>query len=174
MSSIDYVDTWKEVLLKPSDFYREIPKIGGYIDPIIFATVHLCISILFCLLFNSNSYVLTDALSKTPMLVAIFLFIIGIGSLFIDATILYIIYKTLGGTGSYEGTVRLVLYASAAPMFIWVPLIGWIFGIYQFYLYLVGGKFVHNISMERSGLAIILLILLGLILGVFLHYLIKA
>jgi len=173
MSFTDYVNTWKEVLLRPSDFYREMPKIGGYFDPIAFATVNLCISMLFCLIFNSNSYVLTDALSKTPMFVAIVIFVAGIGSLLIDATILYIIYKVLGGTGSYEGTARLVLYASAAPMFIWVPLVGWIFGIYQFYLYIVGGKFVHNISMERSGLAIILLILMCLIFVVLLHYLVK-
>ncbi|HEY3361675.1 MAG TPA: YIP1 family protein [Methanosarcina sp.] len=138
MSFIDYIDTWKGVLLRPSDFYREMPKIGGYIDPIAFATINLCISVLFCLFFNSNSYVLTDAFSKTPIIVAIFIFIIGIGSLFIESTILYIIYKALGETGSYEGTARFVLYASAAPMFIWVPLVSWLFGIYQFYFYVCG------------------------------------
>lgn len=174
MSFIDYIDTWKKVLLRPSDFYGEMPKTGGYIDPIAFTTVNFSISVLFYLFFNPNSYILTDAFSKTPMLVVSFIFILGIGSLFIEAILLYIIYKALGGTGSYEGTARFVLYASAAPTFIWVPLVGWIFSIYQFYLYVVGGKFVHNISMERSGLAILLLILLSFIFGIFLHYLVKA
>ena len=103
----------------------------------------------------------------------ILVLIIGIGSLFIKATILYLIYKALGGTGTYEGTARFVLYASAAPMFIWAPLVGWIFGIYQFYLYLAGGKFVHNMNMERSALAILLLISFSFVLGIVLYYLNK-
>lgn len=56
--------------------------------------------------------------------------------------------------------MKFVLYSSAASSLIWIPLVGWIFGIYQFYLYIVGGKFLHEISMEKSLLAIFLFILL--------------
>lgn len=174
MLYFDCVETWKEVLLRPSDFYREMPKTGGYIDPILFATVNLAISALFYLLFNSKAYIFKDAVSSAPMFGAIIIFIFGLGALFIEATVLYIIYKALGGTGTYEGTARFVLYASAAPMFIWVPLVGWIFGIYQLYLYIVGGKFVHNISIERSALAILLLISSSFVLGILLYILRKA
>lgn len=160
-----------DVLLRPSYFYREMPKTGGYVDPVLFATVNLVISALFYISFNSEAYVFIDAVSKAPLGGAILILTIGLGSLFIEATILYIIYKALGGTGSYEGTARFVLYASVAPMFIWVPLVGWIFGIYQIYLYLVGGKFVHNMSMERSGLAVLTLILLSFILGTLVYFL---
>jgi len=173
MTFIDYIEPWKNVLLRPSDFYRKMPKTGGYIDPVLFATVNLSISMLIYLFFNSEADVLIDALSRAPMVASITIFIGGIGALFVEATMLYIIYKAIGGTGTYEGTARFVLYASAAPMFIWVPLIGWIFGIYQFYLYLVGGKFVHNISMERSALAILLLISFSLASGVLLWILKK-
>jgi hypothetical protein len=174
MKFIDCIEPWKDVLLRPSDFYREMPKTGGYIDPVRFATVNLSISMLFYLFFNSEADVLIDGFSKAPMVFTIVIFTVGIGALFIEATILYIIYKAIGGTGTYEGTARFVLYASAAPMFLWVPLVGWIFGIYQFYLYLVGGKFVHNMSMERSALAIMLLISLGFASGILLGILIKA
>lgn len=173
MTIFDYIEPWKNILLRPSDFYREMPKTGGYIDPLLFATVSLAISALFYLFFNPEAYVFIDTFSKIPMVGVILVLIIGIGARFIEAIMLYIIYKVLGGTGTYEGTARFVLYASAAPMFIWVPLVGWIFGIYQFYLYLIGGKFVHNMSMERSALAILLLISFSFVLGIILYYLNK-
>jgi hypothetical protein len=173
MKFIDYIEPWRNVLLRPSDFYREMPKTGGYVDPVLFATVNLSISMLIYLFFDSEADVLIDTFSKAPLFAPIVTLIGGIGVLFIEATMLYIIYKAIGGTGTYEGTARFVLYASVAPMFIWVPLVGWIFGIYQLYLYLVGGKFVHNISMERSALAILLLISFSLASGVLLWILEK-
>ena len=65
--------------------------------------------------------------------------IAGIISIFIEAAILYVLYKILGGTGSYEGTVRFVSYATAVLILSWIPIISWIVGIYGIYLYIVGG-----------------------------------
>lgn len=94
------------------------------------------------------------------MAAAVFMVTVSILALFLDATGLHIVYKALGGTGTYEGTARFVLYSPVSASLTWVPLIGWIFGIYQMHLYIVGGKFVHNISMERSTLALFSFILL--------------
>jgi len=51
--------------------------------------------------------------------------------------------------------------------FIWIPLVGWIFGIYQFYLYIVGGKFVHDMGIERTLMTIFLFFLLILVFVAF-------
>jgi hypothetical protein len=88
----------------------------------------------------------------------------GIISLFIEAAILYIIYKVLGGTGSYEGTVRLISYATAVLVLSWIPIIGWIAGIYGIYLYIVGGMYVHNVSMAKSAIAVLLPTLLVILI----------
>lgn len=40
---MDYINTWKEVMLRPSDFYRSMPKTGGYADPLIFAAISFII-----------------------------------------------------------------------------------------------------------------------------------
>jgi hypothetical protein len=80
----------------------------------------------------------------------------GIIFLFIGATIFYIIYKVLGGSGSYEGTVRFISYATAVMAVSWIPLIGWVFGLYEIYLYIVGGMFVHDVSMAKSVIAVLL------------------
>jgi hypothetical protein len=161
MINVDYIDTWKEVILNPSDFYKEMPKAGGYFYPIIFAIVSNAISVFVSLIFTPDIGDFGESTYLVPLIVAMIPIITTFG-LFINVTILHIIYKALGGKGTYEGTARFILYSSAASLFISVPLIGWIFGIYQFYLYIVGGKFIHKMSMGRSLAAFILFILLVL------------
>jgi hypothetical protein len=38
-----YIETWKEVMQRPSDFFREMPKTGGYADPLTFAAISFII-----------------------------------------------------------------------------------------------------------------------------------
>lgn len=163
MASFDYLGTWKEVMKSPSHFYREMPKTGGYTDPIIFAAVNVAIYSLFYLLFNPGVYNVSGFSSLMVFAVALMAPVAGVIALFFDATLFHIIQKTLGGKGTYEGTVRFVLYASAASSLLWIPFAGGIFGVYQLYLYVVGGRFVHDISMERSALALFLSILLVIV-----------
>ncbi len=70
----------------------------------------------------------------------------------------------LGGTGSYEGTVRFISYATAVLLLSWIPIISWVIGIYGIYLYIVGGMYVHNVSMARSAIAVLLPALLMILL----------
>lgn len=85
-------------------------------------------------------------------------------SLFIEAAVLYVIYKVLGGKGSYEGTVRFLSYATAILVVSWIPIVGWIAWLYGIYLYIVGGMYVHDVSMGKSALAVLLPTILVLIL----------
>jgi hypothetical protein len=162
MTSLDYIGTWKEVMKSPSRFYREMPRTGGYTDPIIFAAVNVAVYSLFYLLFNPGAYDFKGFSSPMIFAVALLIPVIGVIALFLDATLLHIIQKTLGGKGTYEGTVRFVLYSSAASSLLWIPLAGGIFGVYQLYLYVVGGRFVHEVSLERSALAMFLSILMAI------------
>lgn len=50
--TIDYIDTWKEIIQKPSDFYREMSKTGRYFEPIAFAAVSVSIGTFIHLLFT--------------------------------------------------------------------------------------------------------------------------
>lgn len=170
---MDYIETWKEVMQSPSDFYREMPKTGGYVDPLTFAAISFIIyallTSLLTLLFG-HAYMggmyggMYDGMYDGArgfgffaiLMTVIFTPIAGIISLFIEAAILYIIYKILGGTGSYEGTVRFICYATAVLVLSWIPFLGWIVGIYGIYLYIVGGMYVHDVSMTRSVIAVLL------------------
>jgi len=163
MRNFDYLRTWKEVMKSPSHFYSEMPRTGGYADPIIFAVINVAIYSLFYLLFNPGAYDINGFSSPMVFAVALLAPVIGVIALFLDATLLHVIQKALGGKGTYEGTVRFVLYASAASSLLWIPLAGGIFGVYQLYLYVVGGRFVHEVSLERSALAMFLSILLVIV-----------
>jgi hypothetical protein len=171
---MDYIEIWKEVMQRPSDFYRKMPTIGGYVDPLTFAAISYIIYGLLAALFNrgmmggmygygmmgGGGFSLSNAL-----MAAIMISIVGIVSIFIGAAIIHIIYKLLGGTGTYEGTVRFVSYATAVLVVSWIPIIGWIIGLYGIYLYIVGGMFVHNVSMGKSAVAIFLPTILAFLLA---------
>lgn len=178
-----YVETWKEVMQTPSDFYKEMSKTGGYADPLTFAAisfiVYALLAALFTILFGHGMYMDGSmyggmyngmyggmrGLGFFAILMTVIITpIAGIISLFIEAAILYIIYKILGGAGTYEGTVRFISYATAVLVLSWIPIIGWIAGIYGIYLYIVGGMYVHDVSMARSVIAIILPTLLVILL----------
>jgi hypothetical protein len=168
---MDYIETWKEVIQRPTDFYRKMPTSGGYADPLTFAAFSYIIYGLLVSLFsrgmieNMYSGVGVHGFGFfTTIMIVILIPIMGIISLFIGAAILYIIYKLLGGTGTYEGTVRFMSYATAVQVLSWIPLVGFIVGLYGIYLYIVGGMYVHNVSMGKSAIAILLPVILVFLL----------
>ena len=176
-----YIETWKEVMQSPSDFYRNMPKTGGYTDPLTFAAISFIIyaflAALLTVLFGPGMYEGMYGSARGLGFFAILMTVIitpiaGIISIFIEAAILYIIYKILGGTGSYEGTVRFISYATAVLVLSWIPIVGWIAGIYGIYLYIVGGMYVHDISMARSVIAVLLpTLLIILLMAIFMAWL---
>lgn len=176
---MDYIETWKEVMQRPSDFYRKMPTTGGYAEPLTFAAISYIIYGLLITIFNRG--MMEDMYGgmgvrgfglSTIITIAISIPIMGIIFLLIGAAVLYLIYKLLGGTGTYEGTVRFMSYATAVQVLSWIPIIGFIVGLYRIYLYIVGGMFVHNVSMGRSAIAIVLPYLVGFLLVMILAFLI--
>ncbi|AKB16898.1 MULTISPECIES: YIP1 family protein [unclassified Methanosarcina] len=160
---MDYIETWKEVIQRPSEFYRKMPTTGGYNDPLTFAALSYLIYGLLTGLFNRGMMRgmygyggITEFGFSTAIMTAIMAPIVGIISIFIGAAIFYVIYRVLGGSGTYEGTVRFISYATAVMVVSWVPLIGWVFGLYGIYLYIVGGMVVHDVSMAKSAIAVLL------------------
>src|SRR5664279_4594245 len=51
---MDYIKTWKEVMLRPSDFYSRMPMTGGYADPLTFAAISFIIRGILTVLFRSR------------------------------------------------------------------------------------------------------------------------
>ena len=160
----EFIGTWKKVVTTPSDFFKEMPTSGGYEAPLKFAVVNYIIAGIGIALITFGS--MFAAVIAAPIL--------GVIGLFIGGLIFHICFKIVGGSGSYEGTVRIMAYASAVEAVSWIPIIGWIIALYAIYLGIVGGTFVHNITTLKSAIAIfvpivvltIIVALLVLMLGV--------
>lgn len=160
---MDYIETWKEVILRPTDFFRKMQTTGGYAEPLTFAAISYIIYGLLVAFFDrgmmENMYGGMGVRGfgfSTIITIVIMIPIMGIIFLFIGAAVLYFIYKLLGGAGTYEGTLRFMSYATAVQVLSWIPILGFIVGLYRVYLYIVGGMFVHNVSMGKSAIAVLL------------------
>jgi hypothetical protein len=154
----EFIGTWKKVITTPGNFFKEMPTSGGYGEPLKFAVVNYIIAgIGLTLVSLGGAFFMIVA---TPIIGIIWLFIIG--------AILYVCFKIVGGSGSYEGTVRMLSYVSAVNAVVWIPIIGQIIGLYAIYLWIVGGTFVHNITTMRSVIAILIPIVVMTIIAVLL------
>jgi hypothetical protein len=165
---MDYVKTWKEVILKPSEFYWKMPATGGYAEPLIFAAINYIISWILSMLvsfivltiyvseFNYSDLGVISVIIGAVLLLIFF-------SLIILALIANFLYKAMGGTGSFEGTLRLSLYASAALIFSSITYIIPVVFIYEMYLLIVGGMIVHTVSMQKSIIVIYLSFFLSVV-----------
>jgi hypothetical protein len=166
---MNYIGICKEVILSPSDFFRRMPTSGGYSEPVTFAAVSLIIGSLLRVFigygmftFGIHSSLLTFGTEVSALNFSTFsemfgLFFMSIIAIFLGSLVLNFLYTAFGGTGTYEGTVRFMSYGYAINIISWIPLVGLIAIIYALYLSILGGSFVHNVSVGRSALIVILL-----------------
>ena len=174
----NFVETWKKVIMSPSEFYENMPKEAGFGEPLAFATINFVVlgfgkalmSIIFgflgLTLLGGDAGVTAISMVINVVLNTIFTPIFGIIGLFIGGAILFILFKIVGGSGSYEGTVRILSYSSAVGLLAWIPIAGWLFGLYQIILNIIGGKYVHNLSTTRSAIAVLIpyILILGIVI----------
>ena len=99
----DYIKTWKEVILKPAEFFMKMPTTGGYADPLTFAAISYIISWLLSILVSFSMLTINGSESSFSDLNAIYV-ILGVGlllvffSFLILSLIANLLYRTLGGT----------------------------------------------------------------------------
>lgn len=168
----NHVDTLKKVLTDPEGFYSEMPTEGGYQEPLTFAAINFAIA---GFLSGIVAVILSGAGISSIVTTLIFMVIIGIVGLFIGGLILSIFFKIFGGTGEYEGTVRILSYSSAVQVFAWIPVIGWIVSLYGIWLNIVGGKHVHNLPIAKSAIAVLIpIIILAMIIMMLMAVIIAA
>nr|HPK53530.1 YIP1 family protein [Smithellaceae bacterium] len=108
------------VITKPADFFKSMPKTGGFLEPLIFAVIMGLISgiiqaiLSFVGLGSAGSY---GAGMAAGFGAIIFMPIaVAIGS-FIGAAILFVIWKLMGSQEDYETAYRCGAYLMAlAPI----------------------------------------------------------
>lgn len=154
-----WIGCWKEVILRPKEFFDVMPTDGGYRTPLFFA--------LICWVIGG---ILSAAVRAAPANIIVFPITAFIG-LFIMSIALHLSATFIvKGTGSFEGTFRVGSYTSALSVLTWIPIIGPLIGLYGIYLLVVGIERVHKLTTREAIIAvilpiIILTLLFGLIVG---------
>jgi hypothetical protein len=144
------------VLLSPSVFFREMPRTGGYVEPLIFMVAMGVVAGLIESLFAA--FGLHEGAGLAMGLASIILLPVFIAiSGFIGAAVLFVIWKLMGSPESYETAYRCGAYTAAlTPITIilgLIPYFGGVAGIALATFYIVSASVeVHRIPSRKAWL----------------------
>jgi hypothetical protein len=144
------------VLTSPSAFFREMPKTGGFLEPLIFMVIMGIISGLIQTVFSLIGLHIAAGMAMGVASIILFPVVIAIGG-FIGAAILFVIWKLLGSQESYETAYRCGAYISVLMPIITVlgliPYLGSAVGIALYvYFLVIASVEVHKIPSQKAWL----------------------
>ncbi len=159
------MDTAMQVVSKPVEFFKSMPRTGGFGDPLVFAVALGVVSGVLRgvlgLVHLGGAFGIGAAMRAiivTPIAVLI-------GG-FIGAAIMFVIWKLMGSNESYETAYRCGAYISAiSPIAVLagiVPYVGALVGIaWGLYLVVTASVEVHKIAARTAWLVF------GILAGIF-------
>ncbi len=148
------LDTFTKVILAPKDFFRNMPKTGGFVEPLTFAVVMGCaagilqaVAALLGMSVVASAGMAFLSILFIPILIGIF----G----FVGAAILLVIWKVMGSNASYETAYRCGAYAGAVipitTLLGIIPYLGVILGMaWMLYLMVVASVEVHGLKEKQA------------------------
>ncbi|MGA7826367.1 MAG: YIP1 family protein [Geobacteraceae bacterium] len=151
-----------KVVTTPAVFFREMPKFGGFVEPLVFMVIMGVISGLISGLLQAISSLLgLHLFVGTQMGVAAIVFMpimFALGSAvfgFVSAAILFVIWKLMGSEESFETAYRCVAYLAAlspiTALLGIIPYLGGAIGFVVFCFYLVTASVQsHGIAPQRA------------------------
>lgn len=164
-----FVATVRSIVLNPVGFFRDMPRQGGLVNPLVFAVICAAVygvltgllSFLFNLLFGNGF---------GSALVSLFGYAIGapistVIGLFIGAAIFHLLVFLLvkRTNAGFEATFRVVAYASVTLLVTWlsvIPILGilvsLLVGLYSIFLGVIGIREAHATTTGRA-IAVILI-----------------
>ena len=139
-----FADTWKRVMTDPSGFFADMPHGGGLQEPMVFLGVCAVLDAVGSLLFGWG--VFGAVWGAFVVLIA-----------FVSAVTLTVIAQQLfDGRAGFEETFRVVAYAAAPLVFLWVPRL-WPFALlYALFLQVRGIQRVNNFEPVPAVLTVAL------------------
>ncbi|NLD35544.1 MAG: hypothetical protein GX654_01600 [Desulfatiglans sp.] len=148
------LNTAMKVITNPVGFYREMPKTGGFVEPLIFAVVLGLVSGVITAILSIFSLGSASSFWMGLAYIILYPIMVAICS-FIGAAILFLIWKIMGSLEPYETTYRCVAYATAiTPLTVIlgiIPYLGSILGLaWGLYLLLVASTEVHKIAQKTA------------------------
>jgi hypothetical protein len=147
-----FLEIVQEVIKDPTAFYRDMPRSGGLVEPLIFMVlmgvvagiVRAVLGILGIGL-DASFFMALASVIIVPVCVAAF----G----FIGAAILFLIWNVMRSQEPYELAFRCMAYTAAitpiAVVFHAIPYVGWIVGLgWTTYLLVIASTEVHDVESK--------------------------
>jgi hypothetical protein len=175
------VETTKQVLSRPSEFFRAMPVVGGVGGPLLYGVIVGYLGLVASTIYNavfqsvigssiarmgsgSEFERLAPFLQGGAGLVANLIFgpvFLAIG-LFVVSGIIHLVLLAMGGAArGYEATFRVAAYSEAAAIFNIVPMCGGVIGaIYMIVLVIIGVSEAQGISRGKAAAAVLVPILI--------------
>ncbi|MGV8079785.1 MAG: YIP1 family protein [Syntrophales bacterium] len=101
-----------KVIMSPAAFFREMPRTGGYVEPLIFMVAMGVISGLLQAVFSFLGLQFKASIGMALSSIVIFPMVIAVMG-FVVAAVMFAIWKLMGSEESYETSYRCVAYVSA-------------------------------------------------------------
>jgi len=155
------------ILKKPASFYREMPKSGGFLEPVIFVIVMAVIVGLIMTLFSLFGLGIMGGMAFGFNTI-LFTTIASVISSFIGAAILFVIWKLMGSDENYQVAYRCIAFAAvtypAVALLAPIPFIGSIASIIiGTYFMVIASIQVHGIKPRTAYLIFGILGFIGLL-----------
>ncbi|MHC1698259.1 MAG: YIP1 family protein [Geobacteraceae bacterium] len=172
--------TARKVVTTPAEFFRAMPKTGGFVEPLVFMVVMGAISGLIGGLFQAVSSLLgLELYAGMQMGIASIvlmpvMYVLGTAAFgFVSAAILFVIWKLMGSGESYETAYRCVAYLAALSPITTVlgiiPYLGGAIGLVIFTYYLVTASVqTHGLALQRAWLVF------GILAAIFIVFTVSA
>ena len=157
-SNLGFADSWRRVITDPSGFFADMPHSGGLQEPLVFLGVCAVLNAVGSLLFGWGVF--------GAVWGAVW-FVLGA---FVAAVALTVIAQQLfDGRAGFEQMFRVVAYAAAPLVFLWVPRLWGFALLYAWFLQIRGVQQVNDFEPMPAVLTVALkigaLTLLGFALG---------
>ena len=158
-SKIDFAkipQTAMNVLASPSEFFREMPKTGGFVEPLVFMVAMGVVAGLLQSILSVLRLQVGAGMAMGLGSVIILPIMIGIFG-FVGAAVLFLIWKLMGSQESYETAYRCGAYIGVlTPISVLLPLIPFVGAAASVLLmtfFLVAASVaVHNIPSRKAWL----------------------
>jgi hypothetical protein len=160
------IELAKKIITEPREFFEQMPRHGGYSEPLIFITVMGGIAglIAAALSFVSSGHLGSMSFGMTSI---ILLPVVAIVGCYIASAIMFVIWKLMGSREDYEASFRCVAYSYVIiPVVVLasvIPYVGTLLAnLWWFWLVYIATLTVHKLESQKSA------IVLGIIAAVLL------
>lgn len=186
---MDFTEKVKGFLTEPSKTFDAIKEedLGEAIK--YYAVIAAVYSVIFAVLFAFMGSLLGSMMGGQNLgmmfgagagiggavIIFVMFMIFAIIGAFIGGAVLHIFVYIVGGRKGIAETIKAVMYGSTPGLLLgWIPVIGFIAGIWSLVLEILGIRQLHEISTGKAVLAVVLLIIVAVVLSIILAAVIAA